>query len=530
MHTAPQKTQQKMEYFHTENSKLKLEVTDDESSDTDAIKYAQGIMGKSYEPKNENISWLVQTIKEVVGTVEEDLNQSQFEFQDTLEAAQLNSEVLKKYEYNFEKAVAGENNSILTPGTEFRKVENIEKIWKHRENWEKIKSILINGCTYPLQNEQDEKTRKKDLEAMVTRGNHKSALTPDHRIVLEKIQKKEVAQGFTFPITVECLMKLEGAAVIPMGVHDQWTVNEEGERFMKPRACNDASFPTPSGYSVNLDHDSDLLSPCIYGQCLRRCLHSIHKMRLKHPLEAIYLTKYDFDAAYRRVHVYPAHAVKTIIVTNDMAYLLSRLPFGVQCGPSEYSFISEGIFDLANDLLGDPTWDPNSLYSPLKSELSTKNVPDRTIPFSTAKELCVDIPFRKATCYGYIDDAILIALDIGENTTRSQNSIPLAAHCIFRPLSKNEPIARNDTVSKRKLQGEGTPDETKVILGWTIDTRLFRIFLPMDKAYHWISDLKILLQEKYRIKSKEIESHIGRLNHVGYIMPHGRFFLNIGDC
>ena len=265
MHTAPQKTQQKMEYFHTENSKLNLEVTDDESSDTDAIEYAQGIMGKSYEPKNENISWLVQTIKEVVGTVEEDLNQGQFEFQDTLEAAQLNSEVLKKYEYNFEKAVAGENNSILTPGTEFRKVENIEKIWKHRENWEKIKSILINGCTYPLQNEQDEETRKKDLEAMVTRGNHKSALTPDHRIVLEKIQKKEVAQGFTFPITVECLMKLEGAAVIPMGVHDQWTVNEEGERFMKPRACHDASFPTPSGYSVNLDHDSDLLSPCIDG-------------------------------------------------------------------------------------------------------------------------------------------------------------------------------------------------------------------------------------------------------------------------
>ena len=55
MHTAPQKTQQKMEYFHTENSKFKIEVTDDESSDTDAMEYAQGIMGKSYEPKNENI-------------------------------------------------------------------------------------------------------------------------------------------------------------------------------------------------------------------------------------------------------------------------------------------------------------------------------------------------------------------------------------------------------------------------------------------------------------------------------------------
>ena len=361
---------------------------------------------------------------------------------------------------------------------------------------------------------------------MLERGNHKSALTPDHTIVLEKIQRKEVSQGFTFPLTIDCLRKMKGAAVIPMGVHDQWTINEEGERFLKPRACHDASFPTPSGYSVNLDHNFDLLSPCIYGQCLQRCLYSIHKMRITYPLVSIYLTKYDFDAAYRRVHVCPVHAVKTMIVIGELAYLLSRLPFGVECGPSEYSSISEGIFDLANDLLDDPKWDPEIDHSPLKSELSVKNISDRTIPYSEAKELCVDIPFRKATCDGYIDDAILIALDIEKNVTRSQNSIQLATHCIFRPLSKNEPISRNDTVSKRKLEGEGTPDEIKPVLGWIIDTRLFRIFLPTDKAFYWISDLKLLLQEKYQVKSKEIESYIGRLNHVGYIMPHGRFFLN----
>ena len=66
----------------------------------------------------------------------------------------------------------------------------------------------------------DRKIRKEDLEAMVARGNHKSALTPDHTIVLEKIQKKKVCQGFTFLITIDCLMKLKDAAVIPMGVHD----------------------------------------------------------------------------------------------------------------------------------------------------------------------------------------------------------------------------------------------------------------------------------------------------------------------
>ena len=132
-------------------------------------------------------------------------------------------------------------------------------------------------------------------------------------------------------------------------------------------------------------------------------------MRVMPPETTIYLTKYDFDAAYRRVYVCPAHAVKTMIVINKRAYLFNRLPFGVEAGPSEYSTISEGIFDLANDLLDDPTWDPEIDHSPLKDELSTKKIPDRMIPFSRAKELCVDIPPRKATCDGYIDDAILIA-------------------------------------------------------------------------------------------------------------------------
>ena len=295
---------------------------------------------------------------------------------------------------------------------------------------------------------------------------------------------------------------------------------------MKPRAYHDASFPTPSDYSVNLDHDSDLLSPCIYGQCIRRVLHDIHIKRYTHPSVVIYIVKYDFDAVYRRVHVCPAHAVKTMIIIGQLAYLLNRLPFGVESGLSKYSAISEGTFDLANDLLDDNTWNPEEIHSPLINELAEKEIPVRDDEFAAAKKLSVNIPFRRAPCDGYIDDAIVVTLDIDDTVKRGQNSVPLAAYSIFRPLSQNEPIARNDTVSKRKLEGEGTPSEIKVVLGWTIDTRLLRIYLPPDKACHWITELREMLNENHRVKSKEIESTIGRLNHVGYIMPHGRFFLN----
>ena len=65
-----------------------------------------------------------------------------------------------------------------------------------------------------------------------------------------------------------------------------------------------------------------------------------------------------------------------------------------------------------------------------------------------------------------------------------------------------------------------------MVLGWLIDTRNFRIFLPVDKAVHWTAELNNVLKDDYRIKTKEIESTTGRLNNVGYVMPHGRFFLN----
>ena len=103
-------------------------MTDDETPDIDAIEYAKGIMGKSCEPKYANPSWLVRTIREIKATVEEDLNPSQFKFEDTLGGAEWNANVLQKYAYDFEKAVQSENNTILKPGAEFRNINNIEKI------------------------------------------------------------------------------------------------------------------------------------------------------------------------------------------------------------------------------------------------------------------------------------------------------------------------------------------------------------------------------------------------------------------
>jgi len=124
-------------------------------------------------------------------------------------------------------------------------------------------------------------------------------------------------------------MKIKELFVIPLGIAHQFSNNEFGERIPKQRVTHDATFATPSGDSVNNRTIDELLQPCIYGQSLRRILHSLLKMRETHPKKKIYMSKYDLDAAYRRLHVNPLQNLQCVtIINNKIAYIPLRLPFG----------------------------------------------------------------------------------------------------------------------------------------------------------------------------------------------------------
>ena len=112
--------------------------------------------------------------------------------------------------------------------------------------------------------------------------------------------------------------------------------------------------------------DRDLLVNCFYRRCLIRILHAIRIMQLTCPGIAIYISKLDLDAAYRRLHVLAAMAVMTITIIKKIAYILLRLPFGVANGLNDFCLISEPIIDFTNDILRDKTWSPQAIHSPLK--------------------------------------------------------------------------------------------------------------------------------------------------------------------
>ena len=230
---------------------------------------------------------------------------------------------------------------------------------------------------------------------------------------------------------------------------------------------HDCSFPGPSGLSINLRINKDLLEPCLYGDALRRILHGAHSMRFHHPSTAIICTKIDEDAAYRQIHTSLQSACSCITVIDDLAYLLLRLPFGSSPAASEFSVVTDIAIDLIMELLHDKSWDPNTILSPNHSFLNSLPQPDFEMEkqFGQAAELFVSMNKRDLLVDGYIDDLITIGIDSSNNRNRIRHAIAVILGILFCPINSLNPIPRSDIISKHKAAAEGPLEFSKVILG-----------------------------------------------------------------
>ena len=124
----------------------------------------------------------------------------------------------------------------------------------------------------------------------------------------------------------------------------------------------------------------------------------------------------------------------------------------------------------------------------------------------------------------YIDDIITVTYCFSYLIKRAQQAVPLALHCIFRPIAHDEPIHRDPTISMRKLSGEGQLSDSKDILGWIVNATKFKIFLPYQIFLAWSEDIDQLIQNP-KTTAKALEILIGKLNHAAYFLPLSRYFL-----
>ena len=422
-------------------------------------------------------------------------------------------------------------NTILQPGAEFRPLRDLEPLFHHHIDWEKFVTLCTVGAEYCFKDnlEYSEERRLDDLRHAIERGNNKSALDPEDAPFIQKNQTKEVEKGWMIPIRKDSVLKIPGAGVIPLGIAEQITIDAQGNRIPKKRFTHDLSRPMKSGMSVNNMIDDDKLDPCLFGHCLLRLLHRIQKLRLRHGWTPILSSKIDLDAAFRRLHMSYPHALLSIVIVEQIAYLLGRMTFGSKIGPGKHDIPSNMVVDLAQMLLDDPSWDPATLHSPDADKIPLKETLTGDIPFGQAFPLAVPVDDSDHYVDGYVDDLCTICIDDPSVTEKARHAVALAIHTVYRPANKDDPLPRDSALCLRKLLAEGRLEERKVILGWLIDTRRFIIQLPRDKATRWIQDIDVIIHKietKQWITTREWESLTGKCNTAAYIFREGRFFLS----
>ncbi len=159
------------------------------------------------------------------------------------------------------------------------------------------------------------------------------------------------------------------------------------------------------------------LSPNVYGFTLKRILNYIANLCLQNLNSQILLSKFDFDAAYRRCHLSASTAYESMTMHNNLLLLSLRLTIGSTPCPNLWNCLSEPITDIANKLILTPKWDHNSYYDPMFESIAPPKVLfDDSTPFGQAKPLLIDIPMNnigKADLY--IDDNITTLLGINDN-------------------------------------------------------------------------------------------------------------------
>ena len=445
-----------------------------------------------------------------------------------MEAAEANLKTLRKHNMSLQKAIAQHAFSPSSPGSEFRSVATLEKIFKDHPRWLQLKEIASSGVSYPMV-ELDKETRIKDLKAGVARGNHKGAKIFSKE--LEEKFAKEIERGWMLPLPPGCEEEIPFAEYCPTSMIEQMTIDDKGTFVEKKRPIHDQSFSQlHSNSSVNDRVHKELLDDCTYGHMLLRVIHYIVGLRARHPQTRILINKADLDSAYRREHVNEQAAAKSLTwyMYQELKFLILclRLTFGNSPGPSRFSTFSEPLTDLGNAILKCKDWDPTTLSSPLQDSFPPINILPDEIPFAQAKTLAVILPVEdQGKIDAFLDDLITVGLDSETNRLRLKGAVALAVDAMSRRVHPDEPLPRGPMLNAKKLAAEGALEETKIVLGWKLDSRRLLISLPTHKFIAWTSQIKELIRTK-KTTAKTLETILGRMTNASTILPMARHFLS----
>jgi len=206
------------------------------------------------------------------------------------------------------------------------------------------------------------------------------------------------------------------------------------------------------------------------------------------------------------MHLSANIARKCICSTKICALVYLRLTFGGAFSPEEWCVLIELLTDFGNDIIKNSFWDHNKAQAtnPHPASIPVPILQPDTTPFSIAlpADVSLNLP-RYGWVDGYIDDLVGVCLHQGVNEARTIRAILLAISTFAQPThTTSANILHPYIFAMKKWLSEGTQEERNIVLGWKIDTRLFTVSLPQDKAIAYSEQIKEILQAgKVNIKT-----------------------------
>jgi len=176
------------------------------------------------------------------------MNPPSFIFKRCHLAAPHNAKILYEANFDLDKVIRAQHPSQLSYGSELL--------------WDRLKDILNNGATFPLQLIRAENLQL-DLAYHKERGSHKSL--SKYSSFIDPVISEDIEHGFALPLPIEMPHYMKNASIAPLGCQKQTTIRETGQVIPKYRLIHDQSFPGPSGSSVNLRVQKNLLSLIMYS-------------------------------------------------------------------------------------------------------------------------------------------------------------------------------------------------------------------------------------------------------------------------
>jgi hypothetical protein len=451
-----------------------------------------------------------------------------FEFGVSIDSIDHNTKLLEECMWDLDEALKRQKGSTVDHGSEFRSVDHLRRVVGGHPNFEFLEGMFQKGFEYHLTRELSEDERAEEFKAQFSRGNHRAAT--ENGEAVRALLEGDVKHGFALPIRADMLHLLKGVHLQPGGMVNQMSLKADGSRKLKSRFTHDLTFSiTSAEASVNQRVDMSRYPDMVYGWCLSRLLHYTAALRHRYPGGKIYIAKYDYSDAYKRISQSAKTAAATVVRFGDVAYVYLRMAFGGAPNPAGFSGFSETLTDLATELAMS-SYSPEKGASPavMPAYLEVRRSETDEAPMVSAILPALVVPVTLDSARDcFIDDVIDVYLDTPVNRVREGHLVQMAVHLMSRPHAGDavEPVPRRPLLGPEKLEAEGRGSERQIVLGWEIRTREFVVALPEDKYIAWKGDLVDMINRGSGTV-QEVESLVGRLNHASLTIPLSRHFLN----